>query len=41
MCPPWAVMFHPEELLEDMLAELCGDAGPAIRHGKMQDGLVS
>ena len=32
-----SVVFHPEELLEDALAELRWDARAGIRHGIMQD----
>src|SRR2546425_590970 len=32
-----AVVFHPEELLEDALAKLGWDARAGIRHGKIQD----
>src|SRR5262249_39113400 len=34
------VVFYPEELLEDALADLCWNARGSIRHGTMQDRLV-
>lgn len=32
-----AAVFHPEELLKDVLTELSGDPRTGIRHSKMQD----